>query len=206
MIKKIALLLILSVLSSCSSDGISGEKEEGFKADTILVPVQFMPFEDSRIPQILAEANLCKDIPKDSLADTINMFDPPCMANFYRMFQFNFSNDISEQFGVTIAANVHQFPIRRTILMIKEGNKWVMMNRFGGDLVEMRTTESGYNDLIIRHPDIEAGSFAIRYVYKDGKYQPDLAEEVNDNLIKKSLVDSLSPIIIKRVQDNQLFQ
>ncbi len=198
--------LLLVFVSACTSKSDSKKEENSFVADTILIPVQFSPFEDARIPKILEDANLCRDIPKDSLKDSINMFDPPCMANFYRVFQFNSANDLEEQFGVTIAANVHDFPIRRTILMVKEGKKWVLMNRFVGDLVEMRTTESGYNDLLIRHPDLEAGSFAVRYIYKEGKYHPEIAEEVDDKLIKKSLVDSLSPVIINRIEKNKMYQ
>lgn len=205
---KIQLLCITLVFLfvACNSEQTTKEKEAPFIADTILVPIQFQPFEDARIPSILEEAGMCRDIPKDSLRDTINMFDPPCMANFYRVFKFNNSKDLNVEFGVTIAANVHDFPVRRTILMVKEGKKWVLMNRFVGDLVEMRTAPSGYNDLIIRHPDLEAGSFAVRYVYKDGKYLPEMAEEVDDKLIKKQLVDSLSPIIIDRIKANEMFQ
>ncbi|MEZ4936410.1 MAG: hypothetical protein R2799_02320 [Crocinitomicaceae bacterium] len=199
-------LLILIVLTSCTSESSAVKNEETFVPDTILIPIQFQPFQDSRIPSILEEAGLCKDIPKDSLRDSINMFDPPCMANFYRVFKFNDAKDLEDIFGVTIASRVHDFPIRRTILMVKENKKWVLMNRFVGDLVEMRTSQSGYNDLIIRHPDIEAGSFAVRYVYKEGKYLPEVAEEVDDKLIRKELVDSLSPIIISRIKGNKMYQ
>lgn len=199
-------MFFVLMLNACSSDTTSEKKEDKFIPDTILVPVQFELFTDARIPSILDEAGLCRNIPKDSIKDSINMFDPPCMANFYRVFKFNESKDLNEIFGVTIASGVHDFPIRRTILMVKENKKWVLMNRFVGDLVEMRTSPTGYHDLIIRHPDLEAGSFAIRYVYKEGKYLPKIAEEVDDKLIKKSLRDSLTPVIVERIEKNKMFQ
>lgn len=194
------------VLFSCSSDGKEGSNKDSFVADTLVMEANFTPFEDSRIPQILEDANLCTNIPKDSLEKEINMFDPPCMANFYKVFKYNNSKDLAEGFGVVLVKGLHDFPLRQTILFVKEGSKYVVMDRFVGDIVEMRTARSGYNDLIIRHRDLEAGSFAIRYVYQNGKYEPLVAEEIDDALIKPEYVDSLSKIIISRILKQKMFQ
>lgn len=203
---QIVFCCVLFLLFSCNSSESEESTKDDFVADTIAVPIEFSPYSDANIPDILAEANICANIPKDSLGDTINMFNPPCMANFFNVFKVNESRELNQVFGVRIASGVHDFPIRRTILMVKEGKAWVVMNRFVGDLVEMRTSKSGYHDLLIRHPDMEAGSFAVKYVYDDGKYKPHLAEEVNDALIKKELVDSLTPVIIDRLEKKKMFQ
>jgi hypothetical protein len=197
-------VLLLSLIS-CKGEGEKGT-EKTFVSDTIQMPLEFSPFNDDNIPKILEEANLCKDIPKDSLSKEINMFDPPCMANFYRVFKINESKEMNQVMGVVIASGVHDFPLRRTLLLVKEGGKWVMMNRFVGDVVEMRTTPSGYHDLLIRHRDNEAGSFAVKYVYKEGKYHPELAEEAGDARIKKEYIDSLTPLIIDRITDKKMYQ
>ena len=199
-------LVSVIIFSSCSSDNESTQNKDGFIADTLQMDPIFYPFEDETIPVFLEEARLCRNIPKDSLGDKINMFDPPCMGNFYKVFKFNDSEEYEDAFGVVIARRVHDFPLRRTVLFVKEKGKYIMMNRFVGDIVETRSTKNGYKDLLIRHRDIEAGSFAIKYVYQDGKYQPEIAEEINDALILKSKVDSLSPIIIDRVVKKKMFQ
>ena len=87
-------------------------------------------------------------------------------------------------------------PVHQVVVIENVFGKYKIVNQYLGYLLEMRTTKSGYNDLLIAYDDPEIGVVAIKHVWSVDKYDLADVEEINDHYIKPELKDSINNILL----------
>lgn len=209
--------LLLLVLSACSEDTSNEIKlkphYKGGKVDvdvdpTISTNFNANKFEIGGEEELLKELHLCN--PNATSDDDLK--NPTCSPNFFRFFKLNKAIELRNGFIVLIKAGVNGFPLRRTLIFEREKGQLVKTNGFNGNLIERRTSATGYDDLIIRFPDNINNAityYNCLFQWKDGKYNYVHCEEIDEDVprkIKAEFIDSMG-IEIKKILDqyNMIF-
>ncbi len=60
----------------------------------------------------------------------------------------------------------------------------------------MRTTKSGFNDLLMGYEDPEIGIVAIKHVWDGKHFEPIEVEEINGFFVKEEMKDSINHLFI----------
>lgn len=195
-------LIILSISFSCERDKEFTRHEE-FISDTIVILNYFdePEFESDIMPSLLNEIGICKNQLSDTNSNNL------CSPRNYKFFKYNNSLSWNDGFGLEIRATVDNFALRRFILFERISGKLVKMQGFVANLAEMHTTPSGYNDLMLLFPDKEAGSFVVKYTYdlEDKIYKYQSLEAIDGYLVRKDRKDSLSNVVLQRLNENRMF-
>ena len=193
--------------SSCGDSYVSDNANDDFKVDTIAILNYFdeEEFENDTLPQLLNEIGICnlhKSV-RESSADSVN----DCTSRNYKFFKYNFNMPWTEGFGLEIRATVNDFPLRRFILFERIDGKLVKSRGFVANLAEIHTNPHGFNDLLLLFPDKEAGSFVVKYVYNlnEKSYEFGALEAIDGYIVKQERKDSLSNVVLQRLNDNHMF-
>lgn len=202
----LCLLLVGGLLFSCTD---SDEKEEGTKAaqktQTISTDFNEGKFDTELKLELLNEINICQDtLNPDPRKKGMSFCSPENFA-FY-----NYSEKISLENGfmLQVKAGVNQFPFRRLLFFVRENGRLVTMNNIIGYLVEKRSSNSGFDDLVVSLTENLEGKY-MRYdillKYKEGKYHfeevlGDLYGEITDSEMKKAAKEDIE----KRIRIKQL--
>jgi hypothetical protein len=217
--KKFFFLMLVLFLFACKNDPDTQQKQNtinhdkiniasenaSFVKDTILIRNLFddKNFKNDTMMKLLDELDICNT----DLKAAFDIHHPPCEPRFYKFFKFNKHLALNDAFALEIRAGVDKFPLRRFIVFKRINGKLVKLNGFVANLVEMQTTPSGYNDLLLLFRDNEAGSFVVKFTWneKSALYQFNSLVAVDGGIVRKELVDSLSNVVNIRLENNHMF-
>ena len=201
--KKIVIALLCLTIISCHNREEESPKEQAreketkivnhsFKSERILFDNKFPTITDSSYLDILHELNLC-ELSRDT---AFYRGKPFCTTNLFRFFKYNQSRSLKENLLIdTRAAALPNATTKVLIVAAKTKNGYKALNFYHGKLVEMRTTSTGYNDLVIKYRDPRVGQFiTIRHEWdnKIGAYLAKDVEEIQDHFVKPEYKDSLN--------------
>ena len=202
--KKILIGLLSLAIISChnreeneaiESDSPNKDIEKvdySFKSQSILFDNKFPVLTDSSFLDILHELNLC-ELSRDT---AFYRGKPFCTSNLFRFFKYNQSRSLKDNLLIdTRAATLPNTTTKVLIVAAKTKSEYKVINFYHGKLVEMRTTTSGYNDLVIKYRDPRVGQFiTIRHEWdkKIGAYMAKDVEEIQDHFVKPEYKDSLN--------------
>lgn len=200
----ISLSAMFAFISSCDNDSDDWGYDKYFHKDTIAIFNYFDEeyFENDTMLMLLEEIGFCRM--EGDLTDTIK---PLCSPRNYKFFKYNESIPLRDGFGLEIRATVDNFALRRFILFERVNGKLTKTSGFVANLAEMHTTKSGYNDLMLLFPDKEAGSFVVKFVWdqEEGGYEYESLEAIDGYPVKKERKDSLSNVVLQRLNENRMF-
>jgi hypothetical protein len=190
-------VFFLVLISSCNSETSKQPQnvEKPFVADTIFLDDHFGPFQDTLIPKVLRKLKIC-----DVYVDTVEKWVLPCNPDLFRAFKLNNNATWEDGFMVDVKPGVIPGTTTRRFFVLRyDGQKYRIINDYMGSLLEMRTTKSGYNDLVLRYLDSRVGSVTILHRWNDshGAYLPVEVLEINNHFVKPEAVDSLNNVYLK---------
>lgn len=176
-------------IAACSSDG---EKEtietEKFVSTKILIDSTYPPL-DPIVTDVMDKMQIC------TLSDTITNL-PPCSPEIFRVFQFRPDKEWKDGFIVEMVPGLYGAPVHQIVIIENYFGKYRILNKYLGHLIEMRTTESGYNDLLIGYTDPDLGVVAIRHEWIGQKYDVVDVEEINNHYVKPEMKDSINALFL----------
>ncbi len=187
-----------------SSDNDDTEiSNENFVVDTIAIRNLFdeLEFENDTLPLLLEELGICNP----DLTAEFDLYKPPCQPRFYKFFKYKQDMSWNDGFALEIRSGVEDFPVRRFIIFERVNGKLSKVQGFVANLVEKHTTPSGYCDLMLLFRDEEAGSFVVKYIWNENKYEFKSVEAIDGYLVKKERKDSISDVVSKRLIDHKMF-
>ena len=177
------------MLNACTSDNTGNSFEELFPSDTVLVENNYPPLTDSSVLVAIQSLNIC------SLSDTNTVLEP-CDYTKFRVFPLGQKIPAAEGFLLEMKEGLYQAPVKQVLIIEKAFNKYKIINRYFGFLIEFRTSKTGHNDLLIGYKDPEMGVIAIRHEWQGKKYEPVHVEEINGYFIKSALQDSINNLFL----------
>lgn len=203
-------LVILATTVSCKNDTVDldSEKKETKEhkdadADLGYISTDFkdgFAFKTNEEKELLAEVKLC-DLAQ---ADLENKSVPACDPKFFRLFKVSDKIPLKDAFLVLVKSEVHDFPIRRVFVFTRENNQLIQSNRFMGNLISLRESTTGFQDLVIRFRDKEGYYYNCSYAWKDNKYQFVQVEQIDDANIKPKFQEEMNVEIQKLIEDLHL--
>ena len=82
--------------------------------------------------------------------------------------------------------------LKNVIVIAKyEGERAKPVDHFLGKLLELRTTEAGYYDMVMSYKDRQIGTVTVLHKFEDYYFKPIEVLELNDAYIKEEFKDSL---------------
>ena len=174
-----------TAFESCSGEGAT---EVTFKPDTILITDAYPVLEDEVIP-VMEQLQMCTTV------DTVLTL-PPCTNKYFQVFRYRSNKDWSDGFIVEMIPGLFGAPVHQVVIIENNSGKFQIINQYFGHLLEMRTTASGYNDLLIGYDDPDLGVVAIRHEWKGAKYDIVDVEEINNHYVKPEFKDSINAIFL----------
>lgn len=190
----VSLFVLMLFFISCGG----GKKEhlipvETFKVEKILIDLSTPPYPDSSVTSIMSGVGLCDIELSTSKNDTLKL--PLCDPKTFRVFMNRKDGIWKNGFLVEVKAGVYSHEYRViNIGVINERLK--VTNDYAGELLEMRTTPSGYYDLIIRYQDGVVGTVAMLHQWKENHYEPVKVVELNDHFVKPEHQDSINKVYL----------
>lgn len=172
-------------------------KTDSFSADTLFVPKKFPKSISELDAQLLNELDLCTG---QLINDSVDVFNPPCDGRLFRIFQMNDNIPANELIAIEILKDLYGNRDNKVVILAKVGEKFITLSTLVGYVLELRTTESGFKDLLVLHPDrAEDMTFGMRYSWntEKRKYEASELEMVDYGSIKPELKDSLTSEAVK---------
>jgi len=189
-LKRIGYIVLVTVgILACRNNTETIVKESSFDGDTVLVENDYPPLTDPIVLQTIQKLRICSN------ADT-NSILPACDASNFRIFPVGPDFPTKKGFILEMNEGVHGSPVKQVMVLIKSFNKFKIVNRYLGFLIEYRTSESGYNDLLLGYKDPEMGLIGIRHEWDKENYQPVDVEEINGYFIKPEFKDSINHLFL----------
>jgi hypothetical protein len=192
----------IALLFSCSApeeDEVVPEVEEVFEQEVFIITDTMPPLDPAAV-RIMEQLKICSTfdtMPDPSVEIDTTGFYPPCDARFFRVFQYLHGKDYSEGFMVEMVPGMYNTPVHQLVVIkANDGGGYRIVNQYLGMLMEMRTTESGINDLLMGYRDPDVGLVAIRHEWNGQKYDPVDVEEINDHFVKPEMKDSINAIFL----------
>ncbi len=182
------ILPLLIFLHSCQSNQ-ENEKENQFLSDTTIITDAYPPIENETVISVMEGLKVC------TTSDTIPTL-PPCSHDYFRVFKLGPEATYDEGFILEMKAGLFGTPVKQTLIIKKGFNKYQIINQYLGFLVELRTSENGYYDLLMGYKDLDIGIVAIKHIFDGAKYEPVEVEELNGYFIKDELKDSINHLFI----------
>lgn len=158
-----------------------------------MIDLNYNPYSDSVVIDIMSNVGLCFLEPDTTLPDSLQQL--PCDYRLFRVFLNHDDQNWENGFLVELRAGVITESFR-LLNISKIGEKYGVTNEYMGELLEMRTTENGNYELLIRYKDEEVGTVAILHQWKVNHYEPVSVEEINDHFVKADKKDSLNAIYV----------
>ncbi len=188
--KKLYLLFLISVFIYVGCTHPNNQKDENtFKADTTIITEAYPPIKSDIVIEVMEKLKVC------TTSDTVKTL-PPCSNKYFRVFKLGKDKPYENGFILEMKPGLFGTPVKQTLIIQKGFNKYQIINQYLGFLIETRTTESGYFDLLMGYYDKEIGVVAIKHSYDGAKYQPTEVEEINGYFIKEELKDSINHLFI----------
>ena len=184
---------------ACSAPEDETIPEEIFKSQVLIINDN-QPALDPAAVRIMEQLKICSTF--DTLPDpTVEVdttgFYPPCDAQFFRVFQYLQDKDYADGFMVEMVPGMYNTPVHQLVIIkANDGGGYRIVNQYLGMLMEMRTTETGINDLLMGYDDPDVGLVAIRHEWQGQKYEPVDVEEINDHFVKPEMKDSINAIFL----------
>ncbi len=155
------------------------------------------------------EENLLKEIGicDSTQGDDTNLDNPSCSPRFFRFFKLNKAKELNQSFMLLARSGVNGFPVRRLLIFERERGKLVKVNGFVGYIIERRSTETNYDDIVIRffeRYDKQKYFYNCLYTWKGGQYQYVGCEAINDYKLKPEKADSVSIEVEKILNEKKL--
>lgn len=180
-----AFVFLLPLFYSCSGNG---SDEFGFKSDTTLILDLYPPLEAEVIP-IMEKLEMCTTI------DTATNL-PQCTRDYFQVFKYRPDRGWDEGFIVEMIPGLFGAPVHQVVVVEGYFGKYQIINQYFGHLLEMRTSPSGYNDLLIGYDDPDLGIVGIRHEWKGQKYDIVDVEEIDGHLVLPQFKDSVNAIFL----------
>lgn len=191
--KKISFLFSIQLclcIIGCQSPKSESILTTVFDGDTVLVQNEYPQLVDVDVLEAIQGLGIC------SLADTNTMLEP-CDYTKFRIFPLGPNIATKKAFILEMKEGLYNAPVKQVLIILKSFNKYKIINRYFGFLIEYRSTHSGYNDLLIGYKDPEMGLIAIRHEWTKEKYEPTHVEEINGYFIKPKLQDSINDLFLE---------
>ncbi|MBI3136799.1 MAG: hypothetical protein HYZ14_19145 [Bacteroidetes bacterium] len=173
-------------LFSCG--GNSGSGETKFQSDTMIIFDGYPKLEEEVIP-IMEQLQMCTTV------DTITHL-PPCSNEFFQVFKYRPDRPWSDGFIVEMIPGLFNSPVHQVVVVEGYFGKYKIINQYFGHLLEMRTTHSGYNNLLIGYDDPDIGVVAIRHEWQGKKYDVVDVEDIDGHLVLPEFKDSVNAIFL----------
>jgi len=180
-----AISFLLIILTGCSGNGTN---EFGFKSDTTLILDLYPPLVDEVIP-IMEKLKMCTTV------DTSTSL-PECSRDYFQVFKYRPDRDWEEGFIVEMIPGLFGAPVHQVVIVEGYFGKYQIINQYFGHLLEMRTSPSGYNDLLIGYDDPDLGVVGIRHEWQGQKYDIVDVEEIDGHLVLPQFKDSVNAIFL----------
>lgn len=177
---------LIFILSSC--DGNKDSESELFYSDTTIISGAY-PKLDDEVILIMEQLEMC------TTSDTV-LTIPPCTNEFFRIFKYRPSKLLTEGFIVEMIPGLFGAPVHQIVIVENYLGKYQIINQYFGHLLEMRTTPSGFNDLLIGYTDPDIGVVGIKHVWQGTKYDIVDVEEIDGHLVKAEFKDSINAIFL----------
>lgn len=186
--KFIVVFLSSILIISCTETQDEAEQINEFESKTTIVTDAYPTLEEEVIP-IMENLQIC------TLSDTDTLM-PPCSNEYFRIFDYRPDHDWSEGFIVEMIPGLYNAPVHQIVIIKPNLGKYQIVNQYLGHLIELRTTYSGFSDLLIGYDDPDLGVVAIRHEWQGAKYEPVDVEEINHHFVKEEMKDSINAIFL----------
>lgn len=183
---KILVGSLAGIALSCSGGG-TGSADE-FMPDTMIITDTYPQLESEVIP-IMEQLQMC------TTSDTVQTL-PPCSNEFFQVFKYRPDRSWSDGFIVEMIPGLFNSPVHQVVIIEGYYGKYKIINQYFGHLIEMRTTPSGYNNLLIGYDDPDIGIVAIRHEWQGAKYDVVDVEDINGHRVLPQFKDSINNIFI----------
>lgn len=153
--------------------------------------------------KLLKEIGICDS----TQGDDNNLDNPSCSPRFFRFFKLNKTKELNDGFMLLVRAGVNKFPVRRLLIFERENGQLVKVNGFVGYIIERRSTDASYDDIVVRFFERyyeQKYFYNCLYTWKNGQYQYVRCEAINDSKIKAEKSDSVSIEVEKIIKEKQL--
>jgi len=153
--------------------------------------------------KLLKEIGICDS----TQGDDNNLDNPSCSPRFFRFFKLNKTKGLNDGFMLLVRAGVNKFPVRRLLIFERENGQLVKVNGFVGYIIERRSTDATYDDIVVRFFERyyeQKYFYNCLYTWKNGQYQYVRCEAINDSKIKPEKSDSVSVEVEKIIKEKQL--
>ncbi len=188
--KQILIPFLCLLLWGCTEDSSSSEPEpkDVFVSEVTLVDDAYPTLESEVVP-IMDQLEIC------TLSDTVTS-RPPCTNEFFRIFDFLPNKDWKAGFIVEMIPGLYGSPVHQIVIIKENLGKFQIVNQYFGHLIELRTSFTGFSDLLIGYDDPDIGVVSIKHVWQGNKYEPVDVEEINNHFVKPEMKDSINNIFI----------
>jgi hypothetical protein len=173
-------------MAGCKGDG--SDTGEVFKPDTIRITDAYPVLEEEVIP-IMEQLEMCTTI------DTVTTL-PPCNNKYFQVFKYRANKDWLDGFMVEMIPGLFGAPVHQVVIIENNFGKYQIINQYYGHLLEMRSTPSGYHDLLIGYEDPDIGVVGIRHEWIGTKYDVVDVEEIDGHLVLPEYKDSINNIFL----------
>lgn len=173
-------------LNSCGSG--QAEDEALFISDTMLILDTYPKLEQEVIP-IMEQLQMC------TTSDTSTAL-PPCNNEFFQVFKYRPDRVWADGFIVEMIPGLFGSPVHQVVIIEGYFGKFQIINQYFGHLLEMRTSPSGFNDLLIGYDDPELGVVALKHEWKGQSYDVVDVEEIDGHRVLPQFKDSVNAIFL----------
>lgn len=177
-----------------SCDG-SGEEENTFDSDTTVISDEY-PALDYTVVDVMEQLQMCSNDPIDTTKTDSLPPLPPCSSDYFRAFRHQPTKDWKYGFIVEMVPGMYGIPVHQLVVIENIFGKYKIVNQYWGHLIEMRTTPSGYNQLLIGYTDPEMGVVEITHEWQGNKYDLKDVEAVDGVLIGPDVQDSINAMFL----------
>ncbi len=189
---------LLVVFLACSAPPAEPKEDVAitpFKPEIFIINDD-QPALDIAAIRVMEQLKICSRT--DTIPGDTSLAYAPCDARYFRVFKYLPGKEYSEGFIIEMVPGLYGVPVHQ-LMVVKAnlGGGYLIANQYLGMLMEMRTTESGTNDLLIGYRDLDVGLVAIRHEWQGEKYEPVDVEEINDHFVKPEMKDSINKIFLE---------
>ncbi len=193
---------LLTVLVSCAEDDQESNATQvpnqitpdtAFVADTIyLMPNEFTSTLSDTVLRMLELGGICSP-------DEQNMQMVLCSSDWFRVFPMGPNLPIHDGLICESRSLMFNGGISKTVLVLTRNSKGevIRADHFLGKLLELRSTRSGYYDLVMSYRDSDVGTVSVLHTFEDGYYKPIEVLELNDYSVKEEYKDSLFGVYLQ---------
>lgn len=173
----------------------TGEVEvQPFVSESIFIdPNNFPAYSHDSITQLLEEADVCT-------SDSLDPQKVLCNESLFRVWPLGPGKSLHDGFICESRSLMFNGGVSKNCIVqfkTKEG-KWKRSNWLIGKLMELRTRENGYYDLILSYKDSDVGSINVLHRWDEsGFFERNEVIEINDFVVKEEAKDSLYQVYLK---------